>query len=148
MVAARRTRASPTSTLSANTTQNLIADIELLRNHLEVECWLVWGGSWGSTLALAYAEAHPDRVAEMILWGITTGRRSEADWLFRGGVAPLFPEQWARLRRGVPDIREDVDVVDAYARLLFDPDPEVRARAAHDWSCGSRRPPIGHLGRA
>ena len=93
----------------------------------------MWGGSWGSTLALAYAEAHPDRVTEMILWGITTGRRSEADWLFRGGVAPLFPEQWARLRRGVPDAREDVDVVDAYARLLFDPDPEVRARAAHDW---------------
>ena len=123
----------PDIDLSANTTQNLIADIELLRNHLEIERWLVWGGSWGSTLALAYAEAHPDRVTEMILWGITTGRRSEADWLFRGGVAPLFPEQWARLRRGVPDVREDVDVVDAYARLLFDPDPEVRARAAHDW---------------
>jgi len=93
----------------------------------------VWGGSWGSTLALAYAEAHPDRVTEMILWGVTTGRRSEADWLFRGGLAPLFPEQWARLRAGVTGVNDDADVVDAYARLLFDPELEVRARAAYDW---------------
>jgi proline iminopeptidase len=123
----------PDIDLSTNTTQNLIMDIEQLRTHLGIERWLVWGGSWGSTLALAYAEAHPDRVTEMILWGITTGRRSEADWLFRGGVAPLFPEQWARLRAGVPDARDDCDVVDAYARLLFDPDLEVRTRAAREW---------------
>jgi proline iminopeptidase len=119
--------------LSTNTTQSLIADIELLRAHLEIDRWLVWGGSWGSTLALAYAEAHLDRVSEMILWGVTTGRRSEADWAFRDGLAPLFPEQWARRRAGVPDIRDDADVVDAYARLLFDPDPEVRAHAALEW---------------
>jgi proline iminopeptidase len=119
--------------LSTNTTQNLIADIERLRIHLGIEHWLVGGGSWGSTLALAYAEAHPDRVSEMILWGVTTGRRSECDWLFRGGVAPLFPEQWERLRAGVPDVQDDADIVDAYARRLFDPDPEVRARAAHEW---------------
>jgi proline iminopeptidase len=123
----------PDIDLSANTTQNLVADIELLREHLGIERWLVWGGSWGSTLALAYAEAHPDRVTEMILWGITTGRRSEADWLFRGGLAPLFPEQWAQLRAGVPEAEDDTDVVDAYARVLFDPDPEVRANAARDW---------------
>jgi proline iminopeptidase len=123
----------PEIDLSANTTQNLIADIELLRTHLGIDRWLVWGGSWGSTLALAYAEMHLDRVTEMILWGVTTGRRSEADWLFRGGLAPLFPEQWARLRAGVPDVRDDADVVDAYGRLLFDPDPEVRVRAARDW---------------
>jgi proline iminopeptidase len=123
----------PDVDLSTNTTQNLIDDIERLREHLGIERWLVWGGSWGSTLALAYAEAYPDRVTEMILWGVTTGRRSEADWLFRGGLAPLFPEQWARLRAGVPDARDDFEVPDAFARLLFDPDPEVRARAAHDW---------------
>jgi proline iminopeptidase len=123
----------PDIDLSANTTQNLVADIELLREHLGIDRWLVWGGSWGSTLALAYAEAHPDHVTEMILWGITTGRRSEADWLFRGGLASLFPEQWAQLRAGVPEAEDDTDVVDAYARLLFDSDPEVRARAAHDW---------------
>jgi len=105
----------PDIDLSTNTTQNLVADIELLRIYLGIERWLVWGGSWGSTLALAYAEAHPDRVTEMILWGVTTGRRSEADRLFRGGVAPLFPERWARLRAGVPDVQDDVDIVDAYA---------------------------------
>jgi proline iminopeptidase len=123
----------PDVDLSANTTQNLIADIELLREHLGIDRWLVWGGSWGSTLALAYAEAHPDRVTEMILWGITTGRRSEADWLFRGGLAPLFPEQWAQLRAGVPEAEDDTDVVDAYARRLFDSDPDLRAKAAFDW---------------
>jgi proline iminopeptidase len=123
----------PDIDLSTNTTQNLAEDIERLREQLGIERWLVWGGSWGSTLGLAYAEAHPDRVTEMILWGITTGRRSEADWLFRGGLAPLFPEQWARLRAGVPDARDDGEVPSAYARLLFDPDSEVRARAAHDW---------------
>jgi proline iminopeptidase len=123
----------PDIDLSANTTQNLVGDIEMLREHLGIERWLVWGGSWGSTLALAYAEAHPDHVTGMILWGITTGRRSEADWPFRGGLAPLFPEQWAQLRGGVPEAEDDADVVDAYARLLFDPDPGVRARAAHDW---------------
>ena len=105
----------PDIDLSTNTTQNLVADIELLRIYLGIERWLVWGGSWGSTLALAYAEAHPDRVTEMILWGVTTGRRSEADRLFRGGVARLFPERWARLRAGVPDVQDDVDIVDAYA---------------------------------
>jgi proline iminopeptidase len=123
----------PEVDLSANTTQNLVSDIEALREHLGIGSWLVWGGSWGCTLALAYAEAHPDRVTEMILWGVTTGRRSETDWLFRGGVAPLFPEQWERLRAGVPDAHDDAGVVDAYARLLFDPDPDVRARAALDW---------------
>jgi proline iminopeptidase len=123
----------PDIDLSANTTQNLVADIERLREHLEIERWLVWGGSWGSTLALAYAEAHPDRVTEMILWGVTTGRRSEADWLFRGGLAPLFPDPWGRLRAGVPDARDDADIVEAYSRLLFAPDPEVRARAAYEW---------------
>ena len=123
----------PDVDLSTNTTQHLIADMEALREHLEVERWLVFGGSWGSTLSLAYAEAHPDRVREMVLWGITTGRRAEADWLFRGGVAPLFPEQWERLRAGVPAADRDGDIVEAYARMLHDPDPAVRRRAALDW---------------
>src|SRR5712691_4086238 len=92
----------PDIDLSSNTTPNLIADMELLRRHLKIERWLTFGGSWGSTLALAYAEAHADRVTEMILWGVTTGRRVETDWLFRGGVAVLFPEQWDRLRAEAP----------------------------------------------
>jgi proline iminopeptidase len=123
----------PDINLTANTTQNLVADMELLRRHLEVDRWLVLGGSWGSTLGLAYAETHPDRVTEMILWGVTTGRRSEVDWLFRGGVAVLFPEQWDRLLAGVPAAECDGDVVEAYSRMLHDPDPEVRRRAAVAW---------------
>ena len=123
----------PDVDLSTNTTQHLIADMEALREHLEVERWLLLGGSWGSTLSLAYAEAHPDRVSEMVLWGITTGRRAEADWLFRGGVAPLFPEQWERLCAGVPAADRGEDIVEAYSRMLHDPDPEVRRRAALDW---------------
>ena len=123
----------PDIDLGSNTTQNLIADMELLRQHLDVERWLVFGGSWGSTLALAYAEAHPDRVTEMILWGVTTGRRVECDWLFRGGVAVLFPQQWERLGAGVPAAERDGDVVEAYSRMLHDPDPEVRRRAALEW---------------
>jgi proline iminopeptidase len=119
--------------LEPNTTQNLISDIERLREHLGIDRWLVWGGSWGSTLGLAYAEAHRDRVSEMILWGVTTGRRAEFDWLFRGGVAPLFPEQWERLLAGVRNLDADSDLAEAYARLLFDPDPAVRHRAAVAW---------------
>ncbi len=123
----------PDIDLTSNTTQNLIADMELLREHLDVDRWLVFGGSWGSTLALAYAETHPDRVTEMILWGVTTGRRAEADWLFRGGVAVLFPEQWERLRAAVPVAERDGDIVEAYSRLLGHPDPEVRRHAALAW---------------
>ncbi len=123
----------PDIDLTSNTTQNLIADIELLREHLALDRWLVFGGSWGSTLALAYAEAHPDRVTQMILWGVTTGRRVEADWLFRGGVAVLFPEQWDRLCAVVPAAERDGDIVEAYSRMLHDPDPDVRRRAALAW---------------
>ncbi len=123
----------PEIDLTSNTTQHLVADMELLRRHLDVDRWLVFGGSWGSTLALAYAETHPDRVTEMILWGVTTGRRVESDWLFRGGVAVLFPEQWERLRAAVPVAERDGDIVDAYSRMLHDPDPEVRRRAALAW---------------
>ena len=127
------TARDPSVDLSTNTTQHLVADVELLRQHLDVGRWVMLGGSWGSTLSLAYAETHPDRVAAVILWGVTTGRRAEEDWLFRGGVAPLLPEQWARLRAAVPVSMRDDDIVDAYARLLRDPDPIVRADAALAW---------------
>jgi proline iminopeptidase len=123
----------PDVDLSTNTTQHLVADMERLREELEVDRWLVLGGSWGSTLALTYAETHPERVSALVLWGVTTGRRAEADWLFRGGVSPLFPEQWERLRAGVPDDARAGDIVEAYSRMLHDPDPAVRRRAALDW---------------
>jgi proline iminopeptidase len=124
---------APDTDLSSNNTSTLIADIELLRRHLDIDRWLVLGGSWGSTLALAYAEQHPDRVAEMILFGVTTGRREEFDWLFRGGLAALFPEQWERLRAAVPVAEQDGDIVEAFHRLLHDPDPAVRHQAALAW---------------
>jgi proline iminopeptidase len=140
---------APDVDLASNNTWNLVADIELVRRHLDIDHWLVLGGSWGSTLALAYAEAHPDRVTEMILFGVTTGRRKEFDWWFRGGAAVLFPEQWERLRAVVPVAERDGDIVEAYHRLLDDPDPVVRRRAALEWctweSATPEWPPVPRL---
>jgi|SRR5208282_449601 len=124
---------APDTDLASNNTMNLIADLERLRRHLGVERWLVLGGSWGSTLALAYAERCPNRVTEMILFGVTTGRHKEFDWLFRGGVAILFPEDWERLRAAVPAALRDGDIVEAYHRLLHDADPAIRRQAALAW---------------
>lgn len=123
----------PETDLSTNTTQHLVADMELLREHLRIERWLVFGGSWGSTLALAYAEKHPDHVSEIILLGVTTGRSAEFDWLFRGGISILFPEQGQRLVDALPAADRGGDIVGAYYRLLNDADPAVRERAALDW---------------
>jgi len=123
----------PDVELTSNNTTNLLADIELLRGHLEIERWLIFGGSWGSTLALAYAETHPERVTEMILFGVTTGRHAEFDWTFRGGLARFFPEQWERLLASVPETEREGDVVEMYHRLLNDPDATVRQRAARAW---------------
>jgi proline iminopeptidase len=123
----------PETDLAENNTDNLIADAELLREHLGVDCWLVLGGSWGSTLALAYSERHVDRVSEIVLSSITTGRHAEFDWLFRGGLARFFPEQWERLLAAVPEGEDDGDVVEAYHRLLNDPDAGVRRRAVESW---------------
>jgi len=122
-----------TTDLTSNTTQHLGADMELLREHLEIDRWLVLGGSWGSTLSLAYAEAHQKRVSEMVLFGVTTGRHSELDWTFRGGVSRFFPEAWAALVDAIPPGHVAGDVVESYARWLADPDPEARRRAAHAW---------------
>jgi proline iminopeptidase len=124
---------APQIDLSANTTANLIADIEKLRMHLGVQRWLVLGGSWGSGLALAYAERFPDRVTELVLFGVTTGRREEFDWLFRDGLARVFPEAWELRREAIAHGERAGDVVEAYARLLHDRDATVRARAAHAW---------------
>ncbi|WP_182908660.1 prolyl aminopeptidase [Microbispora sp. H13382] len=122
----------PAADLTTNTTHHLVADMERLRERLGVERWLLHGGSWGSTLILAYAEAHPERVSEIVIAGVTMTRRSEIDWLYRG-VRRFLPEQWQRFRSGVPEDRRDGDLVAAYARLMSDPDPGVRARAVHDW---------------
>jgi len=123
----------PDTDLASNNTANLIADAEFLREHLGIGRWLVLGGSWGSTLALAYAETHPDRVTELVLFGVTTGRHTEFNWTFRGGLARFFPEQWQRLCAALPVNERDGDTVGAYQRLLNDPDPTVRQRAADAW---------------
>jgi proline iminopeptidase len=106
--------------------------MELLRGHLGIERWLLFGGSWGSTLILAYAERHPERVSEIVIPGVTTTRRSEIDWLYRG-VGMFLPEQWERFRDGVPEAERDGNLLAAYARLMESPDEDVRARAATDW---------------
>ena len=118
--------------LSANTTVHLLADIESLRRHLGIERWLVLGGSWGSTLALAYAEQHPNHVSEMVLFSVTTTTAWEIDWVTRG-VGIFFPEAWARFRDGVPEAERTGSLVDAYHRLLMNPDPAIHEKAARDW---------------
>jgi proline iminopeptidase len=122
----------PKVSLATNTTHHLIADIERLRTHLGIERWLVFGGSWGSTLGLAYAESFPDRVSEMVLVSIVTTSRREVRWVTRD-AGRYFPEQWARFREGVPEAERDGDLVAAYYRLLSDPSPDVREKAARDW---------------
>ena len=118
--------------LSTNTTHHLIADIERLREHLGIERWLVWGASWGVTLALAYAERFPERVTEMVLLSITMTRRSDVHWLAHE-TGRYFPEPWARFRDAVPEADRD-DLVAAYDRLLnHTDDAGVRIRASHDW---------------
>jgi proline iminopeptidase len=120
--------ADPSTDMSVNTTDHLVADTEKLRAHLGIDRWLVFGGSWGSTLALAYAERFPDRVTELVLVAITTSTRAETDWLYRG-AARFFPAEWDRFRSAVPD----EDLLAGYLRLVSDPDPEVRSRAAAEW---------------
>ncbi|MEU5949079.1 prolyl aminopeptidase [Micromonospora sp. NPDC047465] len=124
--------ADPTVDLSTNTTDHLIADVERLREHLGVDRWLVLGASWGSCLGLAYAQRHPERVSELVLFSVTAGTRREIDWITRD-MGRVFPAEWARFRDGVPPADRDGDLADAYARLLADPDPAVRDRAARDW---------------
>jgi proline iminopeptidase len=119
--------------LSGNTTANLIVDIESLRAYLGVSRWLVLGGSWGCTLALAYAEHFPARVSELVLFGVTTGRREEFDWLFRDGLRLFFPEEWERRRSAVPPTDTGRDIVEAYHCLLHHPDRIVREEAARNW---------------
>jgi proline iminopeptidase len=122
----------PEVDLATNTTQNLIADVECLREHLGIERWMVVGGSWGSTLALAYAERFPARVSEMVLFSIVTTSHREVRWVTRD-MRRYFPEEWARFQGGVPAADREGDLVAAYYRLLNDPDPIVRERAAGDW---------------
>lgn len=118
--------------LSVNTTAHLLDDIERLRETLAIERWLILGGSWGSTLALAYAERHPQRVTELVLYSVATTTREEIDWITRG-VGAFFPEQWERFRDSVPEPDRKGDLADAYHRLLMNLDPAIHGKAARDW---------------
>ncbi|GAB4190139.1 MAG: prolyl aminopeptidase [Thalassobaculales bacterium] len=122
----------PAHDLATNTTRHLLGDIEALRERLGIARWLVYGVSWGSTLALAYARHHRERVTGLVLASVATTTAREIDWITRG-VGAFVPEAWERFRNGVPADRRDGCLVDAYRRLLADPDPEVRAKAARDW---------------
>jgi proline iminopeptidase len=118
--------------LSANTTHHLIGDIEQLRHHLGIERWLVFGRSWGSTLALAYAQRHAERVAALVLGSVATTTPAEIDWITRG-VGAFFPEAWERFRQGVPEAGRDGSLVEAYHRRLMHPDAAIHSQAASDW---------------
>jgi proline iminopeptidase len=125
-------RSTPLGELRDNTTPHLIGDIERLREHLGIERWLVFGGSWGSTLALAYAEAHPERCLGLVLRGIFLCRESEIGW-FLHGLRALFPEAWDEFVAPLPQA-ERGDILRAYHRRLTDPDPAVHMPAARAWS--------------
>ena len=123
----------PDADLSVNTTWHLVADIERLREHLGIERLQALGGSWGSALALAYAEKHPERVTELIVRGIFTLRRDELDWFYEGGASALFPDLWEEFVAPVP-VDERGTLIEAYGRLLADPDPAIHEPAAIAWS--------------
>lgn len=125
-------RSRPLGSLEDNTTPALVADIEALRRHLGIERWLLFGGSWGSTLALAYAQAHPDRVEGLVLRGIFLGRPAEVEW-FMHGIATVFPEAHAAFAGFLPP-EERADLLGSYLRRLTDPDPDVHMPAARAWS--------------
>jgi proline iminopeptidase len=126
-------QSTPHAELQDNTTGHLVSDIEILRQHLGIDRWFVFGGSWGSTLALAYAQAHPDRVRGLILRGIFLLRRQEIDWFYQCGASNLFPDAWEAYLAPIP-LAERGDLVAAYYRRLTSDDPPVRSIAAQAWS--------------
>ena len=143
-------RSSPPAELVDNTTPHLVADLERLRRHLGIEQWLLFGGSWGSTLALAYAEAHPARCLGLVLRGIFLARPSELDW-FMHGMRNVFPEAWRAFVEFLPPA-ERGDLLASYYRRLVHPDPAVHLPAAQAWdryegACSKLLPPAGSLPR-
>lgn len=126
-------QSTPHASLVDNTTWHLVADIEVLRQHLGVKRWQVVGGSWGSTLALSYALRHPDRVSELVLRGIFTIRKSEIDWFYQTGADQIFPDAWEDYLSVIP-AEERGDLVAAYYRRLTGPDDAERQKAARAWS--------------
>ncbi|WP_215090371.1 prolyl aminopeptidase [Halomonas sp. ISL-56] len=126
-------RSEPHASIEANTTWHLVEDIERLREHVGVTQWMVFGGSWGSTLGLAYAQTHPDRVSELILRGVYTVTQAEIDWYYQFGVSEMFPDKWAAFQAPIPEL-ERHDMVAAYRRRLMGDDPVAQLEAAKAWT--------------
>jgi proline iminopeptidase len=126
-------RSTPRTELAENTTWHLVDDIERLRVHLGIERWFVFGGSWGSTLALAYAERHPERVRGLVLRGIFLLRRFELEWFYQSGASLVFPDLWEDFLAPIPEV-ERGDLISAYHRRLTCDDPAVRLEAARAWA--------------
>ncbi|WP_419912211.1 prolyl aminopeptidase [Hoeflea sp.] len=126
-------RSTPHASLDSNTTWHIVDDIESLRMKFDVDRWLVLGGSWGSALALAYAETYPERVSELVLRGIFTARRSELLWLYQDGASWLFPDKWQRFIDPIPE-EERGDLIAAYHKRLTGTDEAARLEAARAWS--------------
>ncbi|HRX39790.1 MAG TPA: prolyl aminopeptidase [Parvularculaceae bacterium] len=126
-------KSTPHAELRENTTWDLVGDIEKLREHLNIDRWLVFGGSWGSTLSLAYAEAHPERVLALVLRGIFTIRREEIDWFYQEGASWIFPDAWEDYVKPIPEA-ERGDFVSAYYKRLTSDDKAAQLAAAKAWS--------------
>ncbi|MCO6177716.1 MULTISPECIES: prolyl aminopeptidase [Ciceribacter] len=126
-------KSTPHASIEANTTWHLVADIERLREMMGVEKWLVFGGSWGSTLALAYSETHPERVSELVLRGVYTLTKAELDWYYQFGVSEMFPDKWERFQAPIPEA-ERHEMMAAYRRRLTGTDREEQLRCAVAWS--------------
>ena len=126
-------RSKPHAELRENTTWDLVADIERLRNHLKIDRWQVFGGSWGSTLALAYAQKHADRVTELVLRGIFMLRRWELEWFYQKGCDAIYPDAWEAFLAPIPVV-ERADMMGAYHRRLTSDDSAVRLAAAKAWA--------------
>lgn len=127
-------KSRPHASLVENTTWDLVSDLEKLREFLGVKKWLVFGGSWGSTLSLAYAENHPERVLALVIRGIFLGRRKEIDWFYQEGAHRFFREEWEKYLDPIP-ISERGNLIQAYYKRLNSEDPAVRKRAASTWTC-------------
>ena len=126
-------KSKPHASLQDNTTQDLIGDMEKIRRHLKIDKWVVFGGSWGSTLALAYAQTHPDRVMGLILRGIFLCRKQDIDWFYQGGTARLFPDAWKEFVQPIPEA-ERHDLITAYYQRLTSANELQRMAAAKAWS--------------
>lgn len=123
----------PYASLEHNTTQDLVVDLEKLRVHLDIERWQVFGGSWGSTLGLAYAQQHPEAVTALVMYGIFLCRKSEINWMYQDGASHIFPDRWEVYRDEIPPA-ERGDMVAAYRKRLTSADDATRVSAARAWS--------------